>query len=893
VVSPHPDDDVIFAAGITYAAIQRGEPVRIVYMTNGDFAGIERGYLRQGEAVSARTGYLGNIEDSLIFLGYPDAYLATIFNNYTGETDEFITPNGQSTTYGNRGLGRSDFHSYAFGHPALYNLYNILMDLRQIITDFTPDHIFTPSEFDGHSDHSTTYQVVRLALLSAIDTIPGYTPTLHKTFVYGGGGWPEPMNPTTYFTEPPNLAGTGLLWNKRESIDVPLIMQSTNYLQNPKYMAIEAHESQGGTSGFLGQFIHKDELFWIDTSLGSTNHAPLVDAGSDQIVNEGVHVVLDGSGSSDPDGTPLAFQWQQTGGTSVQLSSSTAMNPTFTAPTGLAQNEHLVFQLIVNDGQLTSIPDSVIITVQTGSPPPVTENIAPLATVTASSETPASGQLAIKAVDGVADGYPGDYTREWVTQHEGVGAWLNLAWSTSYTVNRVVLYDRPNTEDQILAGIISFSDGSTLPVGPLVNRGLATEYVFSERTITSLRLSITQVKSSTSNIGLSEIEVYAITATNNPVPTTTSLSPSSATAGGAAFTLTVNGTNFISGSVVRWNGTNRTTTYVSATQVTASILAADIATAGTARVTVFNPTPGGGTSNAQTFTTNNPVPTTTSLSPSSATAGGAAFTLTVNGTNFISGSVVRWNGTDRTTTYVSSTQLTASILAADIATAGTASVTVFNPPPGGGLSNSLPFSIVSPVPNPVPTVTSLSPSSALAGGAGFIVTVTGTNFIRGSVVTWDGFNRPTIFVSNTQIQASISADDIADPGIINVSVFNPSPGGGSSNALPFRIKIATRVELFVDSFSISSGTQYVKLKARVIDTKTGQPYYGIGYRYIYTYFYLDRRYIGLSRVNKSGTYAGYSIISYKAKTGAHLAKAVFNEDEKYGGSEAEIQFTAP
>jgi hypothetical protein len=98
---------------------------------------------------------------------------------------------------------------------------------------------------------------------------------------------------------------------------------------------------------------------------------------------------------------------------------------------------------------------------------------------------------------------------------------------------------------------------------------------------------------------------------NNPVPTTTSLNPTSATAGGIAFTLTVNGTNFVNGSSVRWNGTDRTTTYVNSTQLTASIPAADIATAGTASVTVFTGTPGGGTSNAQTFTINNPVPTTT------------------------------------------------------------------------------------------------------------------------------------------------------------------------------------------------------------------------------------------------------------------------------------------
>ncbi len=182
----------------------------------------------------------------------------------------------------------------------------------------------------------------------------------------------------------------------------------------------------------------------------------------------------------------------------------------------------------------------------------------------------------------------------------------------------------------------------------------------------------------------------------NPVPTLTSPGPSSATAGGAAFTLTVTGTNFTSSSVVRWNGFNRTTTYGSPTQLTAAITAADIATAGSATVTVYNPTPGGGTSNGKSFTitqANNPVPTLTSLGPSSATAGGAAFTLTVTGTNFTSSSVVRWNGFNRTTTYGSPTQLTAAITAADIATAGSATVTVYNPTPGGGTSSGMSFTI--------------------------------------------------------------------------------------------------------------------------------------------------------------------------------------------------------
>ncbi len=66
--------------------------------------------------------------------------------------------------------------------------------------------------------------------------------------------------------------------------------------------------------------------------------------------------------------------------------------------------------------------------------------------------------------------------------------------------------------------------------------------------------------------------------------------------------MTVNGTNFTNSSTVNWNGGARTTTFVSATRLTAAIPATDIAAAGTAAITVVTPAPGGGTSNPQTFT---------------------------------------------------------------------------------------------------------------------------------------------------------------------------------------------------------------------------------------------------------------------------------------------------
>jgi hypothetical protein len=86
------------------------------------------------------------------------------------------------------------------------------------------------------------------------------------------------------------------------------------------------------------------------------------------------------------------------------------------------------------------------------------------------------------------------------------------------------------------------------------------------------------------------------TGSNNPVPMLTSLNPPTAKVGGAAFTLTVMGSNFVSASTIQWNGANVKTTFVSATEVTADIPVSDIAKAGTATISVVNPSPGGGPS---------------------------------------------------------------------------------------------------------------------------------------------------------------------------------------------------------------------------------------------------------------------------------------------------------
>jgi uncharacterized repeat protein (TIGR01451 family) len=132
----------------------------------------------------------------------------------------------------------------------------------------------------------------------------------------------------------------------------------------------------------------------------------------------------------------------------------------------------------------------------------------------------------------------------------------------------------------------------------------------------------------------------------------------------------------------------------------------------TASVTscTFDPVPGNNSATEIT-TVGNPVPVLGSLSPSSAAPGTPGMTLTVNGSNFAASSSVNWNGTARPTTFVSASQLTAAIPAADLASAGTAGVTVLSPAPGGGTSSSLSFTIAVP-----------PPSSGGGGGRCFIAT---------------------------------------------------------------------------------------------------------------------------------------------------------------------------
>jgi len=175
-----------------------------------------------------------------------------MYQDYPLETDRFKdAASGHTDTYAHRGLGGTDYHNFRFGRHADYNGFNILKDLKDIIDIQRPEHIITVTEFDQHADYATTARIVMDAINAVTATDPGYVPVLDKMMVWSTdpNAWPLQANPITYFTEPPGLAGTGLVWNNRISLDVPLSMQAINII-NLKQQAIASHESQGGNKKF-------------------------------------------------------------------------------------------------------------------------------------------------------------------------------------------------------------------------------------------------------------------------------------------------------------------------------------------------------------------------------------------------------------------------------------------------------------------------------------------------------------------------------------------------------------------------------------------------------------------------------------------------------------------
>ncbi len=208
-----------------------------------------------------------------------------------------------------------------------------------------------------------------------------------------------------------------------------------------------------------------------------------------------------------------------------------------------------------------------------------------------------------------------------------------------------------------------------------------------------------------------------------------------------------------------------------------------VSRAGSFDLTVVNPAPEGGRSNSLGLLVRNPPPALTGLDPAAGPAGTPGLTLDVFGTGFWGDSTLLWNGTPRSCILASGNSIQVPLTAADLETGAEASLAVSNPAPGGGLSNTLSFSIR----NPEPLLYSLFPQAARAGDPAFTLTISGSNLVRGAAVFFNQVPVAATYLDGGRLEALIPAALIQTSGTFPVQVVNPGPGGGSSAARDFLV----------------------------------------------------------------------------------------------------------
>lgn len=246
IFAPHPDDEVIGCAAVVLRAHARQQRAGVVLLTNGDgFPAIAAvvarkdrdalapedflrvGALRQQHSLNA-AARLGLNRDEVIFLGYPDSGLETIYQ----QTDSIPFEQKFTKKHETYGATVRDYHSIVHGQPAPYLKASVIDDIAEIIRDRQPKEIYVTNEADVHSDHRAAPWFVRDAARAANYRGPIFTYVVH--------GKPLPLPPDRNLT---------------------LTKEETE----TKHAALEDH--QAGTSPIHDQladeYTKPEETFWL------------------------------------------------------------------------------------------------------------------------------------------------------------------------------------------------------------------------------------------------------------------------------------------------------------------------------------------------------------------------------------------------------------------------------------------------------------------------------------------------------------------------------------------------------------------------------------------------------------------------------------------------------
>jgi LmbE family N-acetylglucosaminyl deacetylase len=541
IISPHEDDETIACAGVIRKAVKRGDDVRLMLATNGDERNLAE--TRLNESINSMAK-LGLSKGKIYYLSYGDYNV--LINAFFARDPAlvFLSKNGTTQqTYGFPAL-LTDYHYLKYGAHASYCRQNIITDFYSIINDFRPKHIYMPSAFElTHGDHAATAFFTIEALIKIRQTSPQYTPVIHTYMIYKEGlpqkdidfnALPVPVSNTEADmnnTSPYN-------WSDRESVSVPdemyapITPQKMNLLTSN--IQIKADDSCSAKYNIKNAFDDNQNTTYTSNGMAATTTITLSFLKS--IAIEKIRLLIGESGGSIIDGSLEAAN------NPVDLDRKNGSYHLVFANNELAGGWHEFntkdaitcriwrFKLHkqASDRQVsipeiefysTNLKASALREYQTQFFPYYERfirsdevfwkrpfsSLSYHATVTASSEDVDFNQGCKNVTDGIFLGYPYRHDKEWVTVREKNNAWLKLSWPNPITANRIVLYDRPDLQENILEATLTFSDGSSIPVYSLPKNGSRLDINFPTKIFNWVMLTINKAEGA--RTGLAEFEV--------------------------------------------------------------------------------------------------------------------------------------------------------------------------------------------------------------------------------------------------------------------------------------------------------------------------------------------------------------------------------------------------
>ena len=268
IIAPHQDDEILAFAGTIQKAIEEGNIVKVLFLTNGDYYGTKYASVRIAESIAALE-ILGVNKSDVTVLGYGDLTLEALLSAENPEK-VFGASSGESSTYGVSPLNIFDYHTMNKGEPASYSGANLTDDFRNYLLACRPDRIYTTSEYEWHTDHKFAFILTR-DTLKKLSGETGYHPVLCESVIHGEETtWPDRLKydssnkpVITGFTNPYPTMKTDLDWSKVKKITLTDTQLQKKTDAIGKFVSQnEPTEDTPGTKDYNYSFCKKDEFYW-------------------------------------------------------------------------------------------------------------------------------------------------------------------------------------------------------------------------------------------------------------------------------------------------------------------------------------------------------------------------------------------------------------------------------------------------------------------------------------------------------------------------------------------------------------------------------------------------------------------------------------------------------